>query len=66
MWGLVYGNYRVEIYIHLLDLTRNSWENATAGPGQESNLRPCDPSTVTESSEMPTESRYFYRRFHVY
>ena len=27
--GLVNGNYRVEICIHLLDLTRNSFENAT-------------------------------------
>ena len=25
-WGLVDGNYQVEIYIHLLDLTRNSCE----------------------------------------
>jgi hypothetical protein len=31
--GTVDGNYRVEIYIHLLNLSRNSCET---------NLRPCD------------------------
>ena len=43
---LVDGNYRVEIYTHLLDLTRNSCEKCNyIGPWQESstiNLRPCD------------------------
>ena len=29
---IVDGNYRVEIYIHVLDLTRNRSEKATLGP----------------------------------
>ena len=42
MKGIVDGNFRVEIYVHLLDLTRTNARNANLGPWQELNLRPCD------------------------
>jgi hypothetical protein len=39
----IYGNYRLEIYMHLLDLTWNSCEKCNcAGPWQKSNLLPCN------------------------
>jgi hypothetical protein len=47
-WSCIDGNYRVEIYKHLLDPTRNSCEKCMTVMTQ--------PSTVIRLSEMPTKS----------
>ena len=44
--GFVDGNYWVQIYIPLLDLPGTDAKNATIGPWQELNLRPCDSGTA--------------------
>ena len=45
------GNYRVEIYKHLLD-PGTAAKNATLGPWRESNLRPCDSGAALEPTEL--------------
>ena len=59
--GLADGDYRVEIYIHLLDLTRNSCKKSNESlintykfPLVNFHLQ--DLSTIIQSSEMPIKS----------